>query len=132
MREPGTDGVTDHGERDPRANQQAVTAHEAAAMVEGEEGAPKLFNSSAGFAETFAGGQVEDTDAGDGEDDQARDPRVACNVALVDASQEEAADHWGQEGKDGPELLGCRESGSGWLSDMAPTTIASRAKAMRV
>src|SRR5712675_526465 len=31
-----------------------------------------------------------------------------------------------------PSSLGLEESGSGWLSDMTPTTIASRTKATRV
>ena len=40
-------GVTDHGKRDPGADEQAVASHEAAAVADVEEGAPKFFNCAA-------------------------------------------------------------------------------------
>ena len=41
------DGVADHGERNPGADEEAVAAHEAAAVVDVEEGAPELFDGAA-------------------------------------------------------------------------------------
>ena len=75
-------------------------------MAEGEEGAPELFDGAAIFAEASAGRQVEHPHADDGEDDQAGDPGVDCDVVVVDAGKEKAADQRGQKSKDGAEELG--------------------------
>jgi len=99
------DGVADHGERYPRAYQEAVAAHEAAAVGEGEEGAPELFEGAAALAEAVAGGQIEHPDANDGEGDYAGDPDVGCDVVVMDAGEKEAADHRDEEGTDGSEQL---------------------------
>jgi hypothetical protein len=109
--EAGADSVADHGERNPGAEEQAITGHEATSMIDGEKGAPELIDCAAVFAETGAGGQVEHPDADDGEENQARDPYVACNFVALHAGDEEAAYHGYEEGEDCGE-----EFGSGGVS----------------
>lgn len=62
-------------------------------MGEGEEGSPELLHGPAVLAEAVAGGQVQHPDAYDGEDHQAGDPDVACGVVLLDAGDDQAAEH---------------------------------------
>ena len=100
------DGVADHGEWHPGSDEKAVSAHESAAVVDGEEGALELLQCAAGLAEAVAGGQVQNPDAGDGEEDDAGDPDIACSVVLLDAADDEAAEHWDQEREEGAEQLG--------------------------
>ncbi len=59
------------------------------------------------FAEAVAGGQIEHPDADDREEDETGDPDVGCDVVVVDAGEEEAADQRDQEGKDSAERFGC-------------------------
>ena len=100
------DGVADHGEGNPGADEKAVAAHEAAAVVDVEEGAPEFIDGSAFFAEAVAGGQVEHPDADDGEEEQAGDPDVAGDVVLLHLGDDEAADHGDQECDDGAQWFG--------------------------
>lgn len=99
--------IADHGERYPCAGEQAVAAHEAAASIEGKEGAPDLLGCAAVLAEAVAGRQVKHADADDGEKDQAGHPDVGCDIVVMDARQEEAADRGDEKGKDRAELPGC-------------------------
>jgi hypothetical protein len=101
--EGGSEGVADHGKGDPCADEDTVPAHEAAAVAEAEEGAPELFDCSAGLAEAVAGGQVEYPDADDGENNDARDPDVAGDIVVVEAGEEEATYHWDQKCQNGGE-----------------------------
>jgi len=103
--------VADHRERYPCADEQAVAAHQATALLVREEGTPKLFGCAAVFAKAVAGRQVEDSDADDREKDQAGDPDIVCDVVVVDAREEETADHGDEKGKDGAELLWDRRVG---------------------
>jgi hypothetical protein len=82
-------------------------------VAEGEEGAPDLLDRSAGFAETVAGGQVQDADADDGEEDHAGDPGVGCDAAAMDTCQEEGPDQRNDKRENGGEQLGCRGVGVG-------------------
>ncbi len=100
-------------------------------MTEGEEGAPDFFDGAAVFAEAGAGGQVDHPDADDGEDDQAGDPGVDRDLVVVDAGGKPPI-IGARRARTVPSSLGFAESGSGWLSDMTPMTMASRTKAMRV
>ncbi len=109
----GADGVADHGERNPGAEEQAVASHQAAAVIDVEEGAPELFDCAAVLAEAGAGGQVEHPDADDGKENQAGDPDVACDVVALHAGDEEAADHGDEEGEDRGEELGIGGVGVG-------------------
>src|SRR5579871_1175501 len=102
------DGVADHRQRNPGTEEEAVACHQTAAVVDGEEGAPELFDCAAIFAKTRAGGQIEHPDADDGEEDHARDPDVACNFVALSAGDEKAADHGYEEGEHRGEELGIR------------------------
>ena len=84
-------------------------------MLEGEEGTPKFFGCAAVLAETVTGRQVEHSDADDGEKGQAGDPDVGCDVVVVDAGEEKAADHGDEKGKDSAELLWRRRVGIGMV-----------------
>jgi hypothetical protein len=103
--ESGADGVTDRRERYPGAYQHAVSAHQAAAVGEGKEGAPEFFNRSACLAKAVAGGQVEHPDADYGEDDEAGDPHVTGDVVLLVVGDEEAAKHRHEKDEDRAEQL---------------------------
>ena len=88
------------------ADEQAVAAHEAAAVLEVEEGAPEFVECAAVLAEAVAGGKVEHPDADDREDEQAGDPDVAGDVVALRAGDEEADDHGDEEGQGRAEQLG--------------------------
>jgi hypothetical protein len=104
--EPSADCVTDHGEWKPRSDEEAVPAHEPAAVAEGKEGSPEFFDCSTVFAETFAGGQVKHPDTDDREDDQAGDPGVGSDIVLLQSSYDCAAEHGDKGGKNSGENLG--------------------------
>ena len=84
-------------------------------MTEGEEGAPDLLKAAAVFAQTRPGGQIQHPDAGDGEDDEAGYPGVNRALIVVDAGEEEAADHWRHEGQRGAKQLWLRRVGIGMV-----------------
>src|ERR1700733_13641293 len=107
--------VADHGERYPRADEKAVAAHQAAALLVGEKCAPKLFGCATVLAKTVPGRQVEDSDTDDREKDQAGDPDIVCDVIVVDARQEETADHGDEKSEDCAELLWGRRVGIGMV-----------------
>ncbi len=131
--EPCADGVANHGERNPRADKKAVAAHEAAAVVEAEEGAPEFFGGSAAFAEPVAGGQAEHPDADEREEDEAGDPDVACDGAVMDAGEEKTARSSERRKRGWCRVVWAIEaSGSGWFSDMTPTVTARMMTAIRV
>ncbi len=77
-------------------------------MVEGEEGAPELFDCAAALAEPVACRKVEDPDADDREDDQSGDPDVTRDVVVLDSREDKAAEHRKQAGEEG-----CQEFGGG-------------------
>ena len=91
---------------EPGTDEEAVPTHESAAMTEGEEGSPELFDGPAVFAETFAGGQVEHPDTDEREDDQAGDPGVGRDIVLLQASYDCAAEHGNKCGHNRGENLG--------------------------
>ena len=71
-----------------------------------EEGAGELLDGSALLAETVAGGEVDDPDAGEREEDASGDPDEAGDGVWTAFGDDEAADHGDEEGEDGADDLG--------------------------
>ena len=89
----GADGVADEGEWRPGAYGEALTGHEAAAVGDGEEGAPEFVERAAVLAEAVAGGEIEHPDTDGGEHEQAGDPDVTRDVVALNFGDDEAGDH---------------------------------------
>lgn len=98
--------VADHAQWDPCAYQEAVATHKAGAVTYVEEGAGKLLDGSALLAETVAGGEVDDPDAGEREEDASGDPDEAGDGVRTALGNDEAANHGDEEGEDGADDLG--------------------------
>ena len=58
-------------------------------------------------------GRSSDPDAGDGEDHEAGDPDVACDVVAMSACEDEAAEHRNEECENGADHLGSGGIGVG-------------------
>ena len=100
-----TDGVADEGEWNPGTYEETIAAHEAAAVVDVEEGAIELLERAAVLAEAVSGGQVEDPDADHGEDEQAGNPDVASDL-IGHPGEEEAHEPGDQDGQNRREDFG--------------------------
>ena len=91
----------------PGADEEAVAAHEAGAILDDpEEGAGELGNSAAVLAQAGTGGQVENPDADKRKEEESGDPDVAGGLVGAELHGDEAAEHGDEQGKRGAEIFG--------------------------